>query len=408
MPILQNYQQFQGAHWETGTVRNALEYMGVKALHTGRPYSEAMLLGISGGAVMGYFTFAYQGYDPQCRILTRNTFDPWDRLLSRMGIVQHVLRTTNSKKAVENLVNVLDEGRPAIVWADMFSLPYNVLPYDQGMWAMMPILVYGYDSTESSVWISDRSRVPLRISTSDLANARSRVKKDKYQIVVLDPPDPQKISMAVKQGLRDCIQLYVEVPPKGSRNNFGLQAYRWWIELLTRPKARMSWEKEFPPGVKMYAGLTSAYADINTFGKEGHAERDIYAQFLDEAATILEIPDLHDAAGLFRKSAEAWDDLSLALLPEDIEQFGKTRRLFQRRHAVFMESGMAGLEEMESIDDELKAIRKDLAINFPLDAKSAEKFREQLAEKVSAIHDLEEKAVMVMVDAMKVSKNSNF
>lgn len=401
MPKLENYHQFDGKHWETGSIRNALDYIGVKAPHTEAPYSEAMLMGISGGAVMGYFTFAYEGYDPQCRILTRNTFDPWDKLLSRMGVVQHVLRTTNPKKAVDNLIRVLAEGKPAIVWADMFSLTYNALPYDQGMWAMMPILVYGYDPIENFVWIADRSRAALHISISELATARSRVKKDKYQIVALDPPDPEKIVIAVKKGIHDCIELYLEAPLKGSRNNFGLRAYKWWIELLTRPKARKSWAREFPPGLKMYAGLTSAFSDINTFGKDGHAERDMFAQFLDEAAMLLENPGLLDAAKIFRKSANSWDDLSTSLLPDSIPHFGKVRALLLRRHAVFMEKGTSGLTEIKSIDNQLKAIRKEAARDFPLDDNSTLQFRNQLAEMVGVIHDLEENAVKIMIDAMK-------
>jgi len=44
-------------------------YRGMKAPHTGQPYTEAMLMGISGGIVMGYYSFAYEGSDPQARIL---------------------------------------------------------------------------------------------------------------------------------------------------------------------------------------------------------------------------------------------------------------------------------------------------------------------------------------------------
>ncbi len=90
MPVLADYNSFIGTHWETGSIANTLAHRGVTAPHTGQPYSEALLMGVGGGAVMGYFSFAYEGYDPQARILTRNTFDPWDALLSRLGVVQHV------------------------------------------------------------------------------------------------------------------------------------------------------------------------------------------------------------------------------------------------------------------------------------------------------------------------------
>ena len=94
MPNLTNYDAFEGRHWETGTVRNALAYQGVKAPHTNAPPSEALLMGISGGAVFGYFTFDYEGYDPILSLLTRNTFDPLDTLFERLAIPQNYHHTS--------------------------------------------------------------------------------------------------------------------------------------------------------------------------------------------------------------------------------------------------------------------------------------------------------------------------
>ena len=100
MPTLTDYAQFHGRHWETGSVANHLAYQGITAPHTNAPYSEAFLLGVSGGLAFGYFTFHYEGHDPQCNLLTRNTFDPLGTMLSRLGIVQTVLRTGKPDTAV--------------------------------------------------------------------------------------------------------------------------------------------------------------------------------------------------------------------------------------------------------------------------------------------------------------------
>jgi hypothetical protein len=51
MPVLPDYEHFHGRHPETGSVHNILSYQGVSAPHTGKPYSEAMLLGVSGGSL---------------------------------------------------------------------------------------------------------------------------------------------------------------------------------------------------------------------------------------------------------------------------------------------------------------------------------------------------------------------
>lgn len=400
MPKLDDYGEFAGRHWETGTVRNFLAYRGVTAPHTGRPYSEALLLGVSGGATMGYFSFAYEGYEPQARILTRNTFDPWDTMLSRLGVTQHLAHTSKPDKGVANLVEALAEGVPAIVWADMFSLPYNGLAYDERNWAMLPILVYGYDETAATAWIADRARVPLTITTAELDAARARVKKDKFRLITLDPPLPEKLPAAVQAGIWDCLKLYTEKPPKGTKNNFGLAAFRWWAELLTRPKTRLSWAKEFPPGSKMLAGLMSAYHDINLFGKAGNAERDVYANFLEEAAVILAKPALTEAAQAFRRSAGAWQELSQALLPDEVQPFGEIRQLMQQRHQLFLDQGSAALDEVRQVDERLERLKAAVSADFPLSESEVLTMRQTLADHVLRLHDMEQAAVMALREAM--------
>lgn len=396
MPILDNYQQFNGRHWETGSVHNFFAYTGVKAPHTGKPYSEALLLGVSGGAVMGYFSFAYKGYDPHARILTRNTFDPLDTMLSRLGIVQNRKQTAKPQKGIDNLIHVLENGEPAIVWADYFSLPYNAFPYDEGMWAMFPILVYGYDETAETAWIADRAPLPLTVSTDTLQTARARVKKDKFRVLTLEPPLPEKLPSAVQAGIWDCIKLYKEKPPKGSKNNFGLAAYHHWAKLLTKPKTRLSWAREFPAGRKMLAGLMGVFNDIHYFGKVGYAERDMYADFLEEASLILEKPALQEAAVHFRRSAQAWDAFGEILLPSDVPMLAKMKHILRQQHDVWFSKGSEAAAEITQLKEEEKALLTLAETTFPLDEKEGEAFRATMAAHILNIHDIEETAVSIL------------
>jgi hypothetical protein len=176
MAVLADYNYFLGRHWETGSVSNHYAYQGVKAPHTNQPYSEAMLMGVSGGIVMAYFSFAYEGYDPQARVLTRNTFDPLDTLLERLGVVQDRTHTPDPARAERKLLEALDSGIAPIVWADMFSLPYNNLPHAEDMWGMFPLVVFGYDLQADRAWIADRARVPLHTTATELKYSRGRVK----------------------------------------------------------------------------------------------------------------------------------------------------------------------------------------------------------------------------------------
>ncbi|MCB8959508.1 MAG: hypothetical protein H6651_04285 [Ardenticatenales bacterium] len=75
---------------------------------------------------------------------------------------------------------------------------------------------------------------------------------------------------------------------------------------MTRPRTRLSWAKEFPAGRAMLASLTSQFDDIHTFGKGQPGGAPMYADFLAEAALILDRLVLNDVAAQFRRSSAAW------------------------------------------------------------------------------------------------------
>jgi hypothetical protein len=390
--ILPNYQEFQGLHNETGTIRNALAYQGVKAPHTGQPISEALLLGISGGITVGYFTFEYKGYDPHIALLTRNTFSPLETMFDRLALPREVLHTSKPDKAM------------AMVWADMFSLPYNLLPYDQAAWGMTPLIVYGVEGER--VYIADRSHKAFVISVDDLQKARARVKDDKFRVMSLDAPDLDKLPSAVQKGIWQCISLYSEAPPRGKKDNFGFAALQHWAKLLTNTRNKQSWERYFPAGTRMYAALAGntvqpgAFDWICTWSVGGGAERGLYADFLDEAAVLLNKPGLKDGARQFRAAAHAWCELANAILPDSVPAFKETRELKLRRHALFVENGNDSLDERKQINTRLKAIKAEVAREFPLTSDEAAAMRATLAEHVLKLHDLEFEAVSMMQGAV--------
>lgn len=393
MTLLPHYAAFDGRAWETGTVRNALAYRGDLAPHTGQPYSEAMLMGVSGGLLMGYFSFAYSGHDPHVALLTRNTFDPLDTLLARLGVVQHRRHASDAAKGLKNLLDALDDGQPAIVWADAFSLPYNGLSEAADMWANLPILVYGHDAGRDRVWIADRAAVPLTVTPAELSRARARVKKDRFRLLTLDPPDPTKLASAVKLGLADCVKRYVEAPVKSAKSNFGLAAFEHWAQLLTTDRHRQSWSKVFPPGAALHAGLSSAYDRFGLGAVAAERDRGLYADFLDEASVILKRPALHKAAEAFRVCAPAWRALGEALLPDSVPELRATRALLDRRRRTFSEKGGRGLKQLQRVDAAKAEIRAGLARAFPLSPEATRALCADIAAQVRVVGHLERAAV---------------
>lgn len=397
MTVLSDYAEFNGLHWETGTVRNVLAYQGIKAPHTGKPYSEALLMGVSGGAAFGYFLFDYKGHDPILSLITRNTFDPLETLFERLGIPQTVLQSTDPHKGEVNLLKILESGRPAIVWADMFSLPYNALQYDENNWSMFPVVVFGSD--DEQVYIADRSSQALTVSKYDFEKARGRVKKDKFRVISLDSPDEGKLVSAVQKGLWQCIRLFTETPPKGTRNNFGFAAYRHWAQMLTNTRNPQGWTRFFPPGSRLYAALagfnpmTGVYGWARIWGAGQGAERGMYADFLNEAAVILNRPGLNRAADLFRESQASWFALSETALPEEIPLLKETRGLIQRRHDLFIHQGDAVMDQIHHIDRVLSKNRMIASQEFPISPTAVTELFACLQQIVLKIHDIEVQAV---------------
>jgi hypothetical protein len=327
-------------------------------------------------------------------------------MLARLGVVQTLTQTVNPVKGVANLVDALADGAPAIVWPEMWSLPYNALSPDAGMWGAFPVVVYGHDADRDVVSIADRARVPLILTTGELAAARGRIKKDKHRVVTLDLPGHDKLASAVHLGICDCIKLFTETPPKGAKHNFGLAALRFWARMLTEPNQRLSWRKVFPPGLPMYAGLKSAYEFAFLFGKntEQDAERGVYAAFLDEAALILKTPALYECAELFRASAQTWRGLPGALLPDAAPLLGETRALMLRRHTIFLEQGAAAVPEMRAIDARLTELRKAARVDFPLSANETADLCTTIAHHLHHIHEAEAAAVAALQAALGVMR----
>jgi hypothetical protein len=404
MPILPNYNEFVGRHPETGPIRNALAYQKVVTPHTGKPISEALLLGVSGGIAFGYFTFEYKGYDPQVNLLTRNTFDPVDTILERLGIPRDLAQTSNAAKGLENLTGALESGKPPLVWADQMSMPYNATKPNKGWWAMLPIVVFGH--AEDKAYIADRSKKPLVVGAQELQAARARVKHDKFRVMTLGEPDLDKINVAVKKGLEQCIRLFTQAPPKGTRENFGFTGMEHWAAMLRNTRNKSSWARSLPPGRRLYSALAGtgavpgAYEWIAHYGCGNGMERPAYADFLEEAAALLFKSKLETAARFFRQSAEMWMALGRDFLPEDTPLLSESRQLIDRKHCLFLDEGAAKLDEIMEINARLEKLRSDSEREFPWDEAEYAARRAEWSRALDEIRQVEERAVAAMRAAL--------
>ena len=426
MAKLRNYTQFAGRSPVSASISNALGYQGTIAPHSGKPFSEALLAGIAGGVCFGYFTFHYENHYPQINILTRNSFHNygWDAIIERLGIHQDVVHSSHPQLAEEKLIAALAEGKVPIVFADVFTLGYEHSELGKGMWAMQPMVVIEYHPERNRVLVADRSVCAHSIPADVLQKARGRVKKTRYRMVLLSPPDNERLPAAVLAGMRETIALFTEKPPKGSASNFGFKAYDAIIRDLGSPAGKTSWVKKLLGGAKnlssaggidpatasrsvagggLSAGLMTAYKYSQLFWKnagEG-GDRLLYSNFLDEAASILDNRSILKASALFREAASLWNALGDVLLPAEVPHLHHIRSLLLERNHLFVSRGSANIAKLESLDQALEtAIRGS---SLPTEEEIKALFS-ALAAQFREISQIEKQAVSALTQSLALSQ----
>jgi hypothetical protein len=156
----------------------------------------------------------------------------------------------------------------------------------------------------------------------------------------------------------------------------------------------------------MYAALAGVgyqhgvFGWARTFPSNQTDDRTLYANFLDEAALILERPGLKKAGEQFRASSKAWIDLSEAALPNEVPLLKETKELLLLKHDLFIDSGDRGLEEIRKADKRLSEIYSLAAGEFPMSDTEVKSMREGLAEHVMNISNIEQEAIDLLQTAM--------
>lgn len=398
--IVENYKQFGGAHSETAALKNVLAQAGVSAPHTGRPYTEAMLLGIGGGIGAGYFVFE------MCdgtwlvlgvRHLWQNTGpDFLQKIGKRIGATVTVKESGGLKTAEANLKEALEKGRPAITWGSLAGMPYYGLSDDLLKMFAHVFVVYGWNERAGRICIDDRSAAAWHITPPELARSRSAITSLKNRIMtVTAPKKTADLKSAIIAGISDCCNEMLNPPIR----NIGLSSLAKWEELLTDTKDAKGWPKLFRPGVQLYRALLATFHYIETAGTGGSAFRTMYADFLDEAATVMgkgAQPLLADAVAQYRRAAKHWNSLAKAALPDAVDLLCEAREVTAAKYQLFTARGPAAASQMQKINRRLAAIEAEAAKDFPLNAKQTRALFDELSSHVRKIHEAEEKGLTIL------------
>ena len=391
--ILDTYQVTGGVHPETACIKNILAYHDIKAPHTGQPFSESLLLGIGGGLGASYILWEMEKHSyPSLVLAFRNKSNYavkyLQNLCNRLGATTQVYETAGKKKATAQLDQVLAAGDPAIVWVDLGGKPYYMHFLQVGV-----AVVYGIDG--ETVWVDNLANKPYTLASDLLVEARAKVPSFRNRIMAVESSSQIDLRQAIEDGLQDHITYL-----GASSTSFALPAIRKWARMMTDSKNAKGWPTVFRGGSGLYGTLRTVYEAIVHIGTGGGGLRDLYADFLEEAALFLCNQDLKTTASLYRDLHIRWRALAHASLPDSVEVFKSTKNMVDRRAAILREQGSEGLEAITPLNDALHNLIGELNPNFPLNESETSALFSDIQSHLSGIYQAEKDALVALKAAV--------
>lgn len=379
-------------------LRVLLTHAGIRA-PGGTPLSEALTLGLAGGIGAGMFAFHYEQDDFSSLYVAgrHRWYDDLGCLTAacqRLGLAPVVKEFGGAGPAEKGLAALLAEG-PVIAWVDMGTLPHRGMPPSWSGGGYHLVTVYRAEPGGEAL-IGDLADQPVPLPTQALTAARGRIKKDKYRLLAI--PTPTR-SPDLRHALAEGLATGAAELVKGRIRNFTVAAFGAWVDQLHGAKGKDSWERIFPPGPRLWRGLTSIHEFVEYYGTGGGLLRPLFAETLREASRLLARPALATLADDYAALGAQWSDLADAALPAEVPMFVEARRLMARK-AELTWSGAEGAEDAAAAWQALEALGARTRREFPLDAGEAAELRRALQARVRAIHAEEVRLAEVLGTAV--------
>jgi hypothetical protein len=390
---VEGFNEFSGRTSESAAIAKLLAYVKVTNPVTGRSLSEPLCFGIAGGIGAGYsfcpsvirHGTGGSGVSIVGRHVVYSTTGAWYRdAFDRLGVPYRVTETTAEAKALANLKAEIADGRPAVTFCGWHNLAcLGGLESSNGLW-MHTFIVYEIDEAAGVARVSDRQPTPVTLTLPELAAARAQVCTHKNRTLTIEAPrslDERRFRDAIRDGIRACTREMLE----GKMKTFSLPGLEILAKAIANDKAANGWIKVFFPNL-VYTALRDFFDSIETMGTDTGLFRHLFADFLDEAKTLIDAPDLAGLASQYRALGTRWTELAEAALPNRLEPFKKTKALLRKRTKLVETKGEKARSAIRDILAELQTIKTEMGKAFPLDLRATRELLESLRNQITAIH----------------------
>ncbi len=387
-----------GIHPPTAALSRILQTHDVINPLTEAPYTESFLLGVGGGLDAGYILFQFKHLpNPMLVLGFRNRWNHThaflENLTNRLNFQVAFHEFSEEKTAQTALQETIKAGKTALVWVDKTFLPYHELPESLKGYINHQVAVYARDGRLWRLFLDDLSTKPFEVREKIFSAGRANLPQNNFLMMVFEEAgsiSERAMRNAIMEGIQDCAS-QLNRPVK----TLGISTLETWSKKLTDRTDRLGWPQVFNHQKGLYAALRTIYEAIRLEGTEGFALRKTYADFLHDAATILENPALNAVAGQYLQLSNHWANLAENALPSKIPAFDRVKNLLNKKYLAFKSHN---LKQYSKTTQDLRALETRIIGDFPLDSYETSQLYDRLARQVKLVAELELSAALRLRD----------
>lgn len=299
--------------------------------------------------------------------------------IERVGGKWSLFKSSNVAKAHQHLKDILREGQPALVCADMAYLEHLGTGGDQHF-GQHTFLVYGIDEDADIAYISDRFDNPLTMSLTQLQQARaSKYRPFPAQNQILKFTIPKRhpnLRKLIPSAIKKNIEYMLNPPIK----NMGVSGIKKWSKMF--PK----YPEFIIDEVALVNALMEHYIYIETGGSGGALFRRMYSEFLGEAAEVTGKSRLLEISKEMDVIADLWTDVANSMLPDNLPNLRSLRDIHWRVNQLLEKDAPKSLSrvwlQLEKVPTLIEIAAEEEIGNFELIAN-------KIQETLVVIHQKE-------------------
>lgn len=264
-------------------------------------------------------------------------------------------------------------------------------PYD--------VAVAGMDG--ETLWIDDKCVRPNGIQVDDFMAAWSAYRKGKHSLTSVRAAKSEvDLQASVMDAIATmCAHLTGPVLGNNFDVNFGLSGMRRLADQLRDDRGKTGWRRRFADPEALFLGLHRLHDCLEVEFSGPGATRPLYCAFLAEGAEHFEHPEWTEAGGLLVEAGSMWSSVA-SLAGERFAPLAAYYELVTERLRLQLTEGSAAAGRIRALDDRVAELSSRLAADPPSPAAVRE-LLDDLADRVDAATDLEERAVSILSGSLR-------